>query len=200
MIHGVRRQRVWVGRDTPGAALASSSKARAPRLGKGPASRAHTRSAFLRRSASPWAGLAVPDGGSAPGTKSPLEGLYAHARAATPLPALSLSAKGARTRSRPSGEGRHCSSQQGPARRPGGRTDTGGGSPSSSSSKSSTKNSRNGGRFGRLRVLTSCWIFADTRLLTGTPGRQKHRQTKGRDGQHLTRGPSGRDAVAGALS
>lgn len=41
--------------------------------------------------------------------------------------------------------------------------------PSNNSSKSSTKNSRNGGRFGRLRVLTSCWIFADTRLLTGTP-------------------------------
>lgn len=47
-------------------------------------------------------------------------------------------------------------------------------SPSSSSSKSSTKNSRNGGRLGRLRVLTSCWIFADTRLLTGTPEKQKH--------------------------
>lgn len=138
--------------------------------------------------------------GWGPGSRDEIpEGLYAPARAATPLPALSLSAKGDGTRSRDvrsSGDGRHFPSQQGPAWGPRGR----GRSPSSSSSKSSTKNSRNGGRFGRLRVLTSCWIFADTRLLTGTPGRQKHGQTKGRDGQHLTRGPRGRDAAARALS
>lgn len=41
--------------------------------------------------------------------------------------------------------------------------------PSKSSSKSSTKNSRNGGRFGLFRVLSSCWILEETRLLTGTP-------------------------------
>lgn len=44
--------------------------------------------------------------------------------------------------------------------------------PSNNSSKSSTKNSRNGGRLGRFSVLTSCWIFADTLLLTGTPAGQ----------------------------
>lgn len=56
-----------------------------------------------------------------------------------------------------------------------GRNQKGKGSrvPSNNSSKSSTKNSRNGGRLGRLRVLTSCWIFADTRLLTGTPEKEE---------------------------
>lgn len=47
-------------------------------------------------------------------------------------------------------------------------------SPSRSSSKSSTKNSRNGGRLGLFRVLTSCWIFAETLLLTGTPVEHQH--------------------------
>lgn len=42
-------------------------------------------------------------------------------------------------------------------------------SPSRSSSKSSTKNSRSGGRLGCFSVFTSCWILAETRLLTGTP-------------------------------
>lgn len=42
-------------------------------------------------------------------------------------------------------------------------------SPSNSSSKSSTKNSFSGGRFGRFRVLRSCWILEDTLLFTGTP-------------------------------
>lgn len=42
-------------------------------------------------------------------------------------------------------------------------------SPSRSSSKSSTKNSRSGGRFGLFRVLSSCWILEETRLLTATP-------------------------------
>lgn len=42
-------------------------------------------------------------------------------------------------------------------------------SPSRSSSKSSTKNSRSGGLRGCFSVFTSCWILADTRLLTGTP-------------------------------
>lgn len=49
--------------------------------------------------------------------------------------------------------------------------------PSNNSSKSSTKNSRNGGRLGRFRVLTSCWIFADTLLLTGTPAGQGSMET-----------------------
>lgn len=49
--------------------------------------------------------------------------------------------------------------------------------PSNNSSKSSTKNSRNGGRLGRFSVLTSCWIFADTLLLTGTPAGQGSMET-----------------------
>lgn len=46
-------------------------------------------------------------------------------------------------------------------------------SPSRSSSKSSTKNSRSGGRLGCFSVFTSCWILAETRLLTGTPMKHK---------------------------
>lgn len=41
--------------------------------------------------------------------------------------------------------------------------------PSTISSESSVKKSLSGGLLGLLRVLSSCWIFVDTLLLTGTP-------------------------------
>lgn len=43
------------------------------------------------------------------------------------------------------------------------------GVPSTISSWSSMKNSLSGGRLGRFSVFSSCWIFVDTRLDTGTP-------------------------------
>lgn len=140
----------------------------------------------------------------APGRTPPMRDPTRPHRRLLGLPALGLSAKGdgahPREECRPPGKAGTARLNRAHHDGLGVAWTRGGGLPSSSSSKSSTKNSRNGGRFGRLSVLTSCWIFADTRLLTGTPGRQKHRQTKGRDGQHLTRGPSSRDAAAGALS
>lgn len=41
--------------------------------------------------------------------------------------------------------------------------------PSTISSESSVKNSLRGGLLGLFKVLSSCWIFVDTLLLTGTP-------------------------------
>lgn len=49
--------------------------------------------------------------------------------------------------------------------------------PSTISSESSVKNSLSGGLLGLFRVLSSCWIFVDTLLLTGTPeARRTYRQ------------------------
>lgn len=60
-------------------------------------------------------------------------------------------------------------------------------SPSKSSSKSSTKNSRNGGRFGLFRVLSSCWILEETRLLTATPAQSDWRTRRGDEWKDIDR-------------
>lgn len=46
--------------------------------------------------------------------------------------------------------------------------------PSTISSESSVKNSLSGGLLGLFSVLSSCWIFVDTLLLTGTPTKTKN--------------------------